>query len=406
MEATSGYRELLRNRRWLLWETSATLSSVGYSVYAIAIPWFAYRYTASFLLVGVVLFVEVGIYALSFLTGPLVDRARDKRTIYLACYPAQAVAAALLGVAIGRGFLSIALLLGLVAFVSVLWDFTWTANNAVPRLLLRVDEFFRASGLGTLIGGAGQLAGYFAGAALVVAVGPSAGLLLYAGLLGAAALAMLPVSIVAERPAVDSYRTSFLNGWRMFQGKAGRALRQLATVELVRGFFAAAPAILIVAVAARTFSSEPNAYGVLFLAWAVGGIVFGLVLGEWNPRGRVGSLLAFSALASGLLLTATVAPRLSLDLGALVWFLFGATGAVYTTVFYVYLRAAYPPDAIGRVTSNLYLFTGVSGAAGAVVVGAIAVAWPLVWVGGLMAAGFLVAGALLLGFPATRRLLF
>ena len=95
-----GYGELLRNRTWLLWEISADAASVGYSVYAISIPWFAYQFSGNFLIVGVVLFVEVGIYSLTFLIGPLVDRARDKRSVYLACYPAQAVAAAVLGLAV------------------------------------------------------------------------------------------------------------------------------------------------------------------------------------------------------------------------------------------------------------------------------------------------------------------
>lgn len=401
-----GYRDLLRNRNWVLWEVSATTASVGYSVYAISVPWFAYQVSGNFLIVGLVLFVEVGIYSLTFLVGPLVDRARNKRTIYLACYPAQAVAAAVLGLAIERGFLSIPLLLGLIAFISFLWDFAWAANNVAPRLLLNVDQLFRASGLGTLLGGATQLGGYSGGALLVVVVGPSGGLLLYAGLLAAATVLVLPLSILSSPMSRGRYLADFREGWQYFSGKAGSALRQLASVELLRGFFTTAPTVLIVVIAARSFVGSPNAYGVLFVTWVVGGIAVALLIGEWNPRRRVGGILIGSAASSGLLIGLAVLPGLGLAIGGLVWFLFGASETAYLTVLYVYLRGEYPPEAIGKITANLYLFTGVAGSVGAAVVGDLAESSSSTTLGLLVAAGFLTLGGLLYLLPGIRRLVF
>jgi hypothetical protein len=401
-----GYRDLLRNRNWVLWEVSATTASVGYSVYAISIPWFAYQFSGNFLVVGLVLFVEVGIYSLTFLVGPLVDRARDKRTIYLACYPAQAAAAAFLGLAIARGFLSIPLLLGLIAFISFLWDFTWAANNVAPRLLLNVDQLFRASGLGTLLGGATSLGGYSGGAFLVIVVGPSSGFLLYGALLAVATGLVLPLSIPSPEMPKARYLADFREGWKYFTGKAGSALRQLASVELLRGFFTSAPTVLIVVVAARLFVGSAGAYGILFVSWVVGGIAIALLLGEWNPRHRIGGILIGSSTASGLLVALAVVPGLGLAEGALVWFLFGAAGTAYLTVFYVYLRGAYPPEAIGRITANLYLFTGVAGAIGAVVIGDLAGLWTPAELGALVAAGLIATGSLLFAMPGIRRLVF
>ena len=88
-----GYRSVLRNRRFLLYQVSAIFSSTGYAVYAISIPWIAYLNSGSFLVVGLVLFLEIGIYACTFLAAPLVDRAADKRVVFLIGYPIQAVAA-------------------------------------------------------------------------------------------------------------------------------------------------------------------------------------------------------------------------------------------------------------------------------------------------------------------------
>jgi hypothetical protein len=375
-------------------------------VYAISIPWFAYQVSGSFLIVGLVLFAEVGIYSLTFLVGPLVDRAENKRSVYLACYPAQAVAAALLGVAIADRFLSLALLFGLIAFISLLWDFAWAANNVTPRLLLDKDQLFRAQGLGTLLGGATQLGGYTGGALIVVVVGPSGGLLLYAVFLAVASALVVPLSVPSPPLPKSDYLADFREGWRYFTGAAGSALRQLGSVELVRGFFSTAPTLLIVAVAARLYVGSTNAYGILFVSWVVGGIAIALILGEWNPRRRVGWILIGSSTASGLLVAAAVWPGLTLVPAAVIWFLFGAAGTAYLAVLYVYLRGAYPPVTIGRITANLYLFTGTAGSIGAVVLGGVAGVWTPEQFGLLVAAGLVVTGGLLLVLPGIRRLVF
>jgi len=401
-----GYRELFRNRGWLLWQTSATAANVGYSVYAISIPWFAYEVSGNFLVVGLVLFIEVGIYSLTFLVAPLVDRARNKRNVYLACYPAQAVAAGAIAVAIFDHELSVPLLLGLIAFISLLWDVAWAANNVAPALLLSREQLFRAEGLGTLLGGGTQLGGYAGGAVLVVWVGPGAGLLLYAALLAVATVPVLPLSIPSGTRSEAPYLSDFREGWRYFSGDAGAALRKLGSVELLRGFVNTAPSVLIVVLAAHTFADSSDAYGVLFVAWVIGGVAAALLLGEWNPRGRVGWILTAAPVAGGLLILTAVWPGISLVVGAATWFLFGAAGTAYGTAFYVYLRGAYPAGAVGRITGNLYLFTGSAGAVGAVVVGTLAGVWSAQEIGFLVAACLIAAGTLLFALPGIRRLAF
>jgi len=404
--ASGGYREILRNRNWLLWQTSYTATYVGYAVYAIAIPWFAYRFSSNFLIVGLVLFVEVGIYTLTFLVAPLVDRARDKRTIYLVCYPAQAVAAVALGLAIAAGSVSLFLLFGLIAFISFLWDFTWAANNVAPRLLLGVDQLFRASGLGTTLEGGTQLVGYAVGAFLIVVYGPGADMLLYAALLAAATAVVIPLSIPSPQMPPGGYLDDFREGWKYFVGSAGRALRWLASMELVRGFFSVAPSVLIIVAATRLFVGGASAYGVLTVAWIVGGVAIAIVLGEWNPRHRIGSVLIASALTSGLLVALAVLPTWGLYGDAFVWALLGASEMAYTIAFYVYLRGAYPSVTIGRITSNLYLFNGTTSSVGVAIFGALADAWSLTSLGVLTAIGFFVLGAFLVSSPETRRLMF
>jgi hypothetical protein len=141
-----GFRSVLRNRHYLFWFASSDAATVGYSVYSISVVWLAYVTTHSYAIVGLVLFVEYATYAAAALVTPFADRARNQRSIYLACFPVQAVAAAVLGWGANDGFLTIPLLLGLILVISSFWDLAWAAFQAAPRLLLTPEELFAASG--------------------------------------------------------------------------------------------------------------------------------------------------------------------------------------------------------------------------------------------------------------------
>lgn len=401
------YGDLLRNRRFVRFEVSAISASLGYSVYAISIPWLALEFSGSLLVVGLVLFAEYGIYALTFLIAPWVDRARNKRTIYLACYPVQAIAATLVAVALTERVLTPPLLLGLVAFVSLLWDFVWASNNIVPRLLLAPDDLFRAQGLGSVLGGVAQVGGYAAGAITLVVVGPAGGMFLYAGLLAAgtavAATVSLPSPAAVVRP---DYWREFREGWRQFSRRAVRSLLPLGSSELLRGFFVAAPPLLITLLAARVLAAGASGYSELYAAWVAGGLGVGLVLGALNPRHRIGTILLGAAVSEGLLVLAAVLLAPDLLASAALWFGIGAAGSAYLASVSTFLQGTYPPETLGRITANLYVFTGAASAAGALVLGALANTWPAVEFGALVGAGFLGLAGVVLSQPSIRRLAF
>lgn len=407
MDRPGGYRALLSNRRFLLFEASASASSVGYSIFALSVPWLALTLSGSFVVVGLSLFAEFGVYAMTFLIAPLVDRAADKRSVFLVCFPLQAVAAAALGGAILERTLSVPLLLGLILLISFLWDFVWAAQSVAPKILLGPDELFRGSGLGGLMGGATGIVGFLVGGALLVVLGPSGGMLLYSGLLVGAALLALPVALPTPSSAASAgYASEFREGWKYFRRRGERSLLGMGSIEVLRGFFAAAPALLITLLATRTYGMSSGAYSVVFIAWAIGGIAIGLVLGELNPRSRIGTILLAAAVAEGALILFAVALPGPLVLTAVLWALIGLSGTAYLTAQYTFLRGAFPAEALGRITSNLYVFTGVSAAVGALLLGQLAQAGTLEELGVLVGAGFLVVGALVLLVPSVRRLAF
>ena len=398
------YRAVLRNRQFLIFLASANASTVGYAVYTISIVWLAVTLFHNFLDVGAVLFVEYACYTATFLVGPFVDRVKNQRTIFLLSYPVQALAVAVIGLGAHEGFLSIGLLLGLVAAVSILWDMSWAAQNAAPGILLTSNEQFAGSGLSGAIGGGLTIVGYSAGGVLLLLVGPEGGMYFYAALLLAAALLSLPLHIAPPDTGPSTFFESFRDGWRLVFSGVGRPLLQLAAVDAIEGFFVSASAILIALVATVEYADSTLGYAILFTSSVVGGVVAGLALGSWNPRHRVGLVLGASLLVAGAAYALAVALPTMLILSAIAWFFVGVTTTAYTSAKFVFFRGSVAPEKIGRLFSNMYLFPGISGSIGALVISDLALGGDPTALGIDVGICFLVAGALAFALPGVRRM--
>ena len=403
---SSGFRSVLANRRYLLYQSAAIIASTGYSVYAVSIPWLTFQNSGSFLVVGLVLFVEVGIYSLTFLVAPLVDRTVDKRVIFIVGFPIQAVAAVALGLTASRGELHLPLLLGLVTVLSVVWDFEWAVFQVAPRILLSKDELFAAGGISGALGGGASISGFALGAGLILFSGVSASAYLYAVLLLLATLLASRVPLRGPRSVDQGYLDGFRAGWEYLGSSEGRPLLQLGTLDAVVGFFSSAPALLITLFANRAFPNPSLAYGVLFTAFVVGGVAVDLTLGYLNPRKRVGFVLVggLAAASVALALAGLSPPSLFATAGA--WALAGGALGAYASGKFTFEWAYVPEDRLARVISNLYVFPGVSGSIGAIVVGALAASVSGSLLAGLIAGVFAAAVLLALLLPAVRRFAF
>ncbi|MGA9839259.1 MAG: hypothetical protein WBF81_05465 [Thermoplasmata archaeon] len=402
--ARGGYRSVLGNRQFVIFLGSSNASTVGYAVYTISIVWLAYTISHSFLDVGAVLFIEYACYTATFLIGPFVDRVRNQRTIFLVIYPLQAIAAAAIGFGFLDGFLSIALLFALVALISILWDMTWAAINAAPGVLLSPDEQFAASGVAGLIGGVLTITGYAFGGLLILLVGAEGGMFLYSALLLAGAVLAVPLRITPPATTDASLRESFRGGWGLVTGGEGRPLLQLAAVDSVEGFLLSASPLLITLLATETYHSSAAGYATLFTAFVVGGVVAGLVLGHWNPRGKVGLVMAVALAAAGVAYLLTVALPAILLLGAGAWFVVGFASAAYTDAKYAFFRGSVAPEQLGRLVSNMYLFPGITSSVGALLLSEVATGGVPEELGIVVGLGLLGAGGLGLVLPRIRRM--
>jgi hypothetical protein len=401
-----GFRSVLSNRRYLVYQAGVIAATTGYSVYAISIPWLAFQNSGSFLVVGLVLFVEVGVYALTFLAAPLVDRIEDKRTVFLVGFPIQAAAAVALAVAAARGDLQLPLLLGLVGLLAVIWDFEWAVFQVAPRLLLTKDELFAAGGISSALGGGAAIGGYAAGAGFILLAGPATSGYLYAGLLLVAVALVATVPLRGPRSSEGRYLAGFREGWEYLRSRDGRPLLQLGVLDAVVGFLSSAPPLLITLFADRSFPDPSLAYGVLFTSYVIGGVAVDLTLGYLNPRHRVGLVLlgGLVVAAAALALVGHAPP--SLLATAAVWALAGGALGAYSSGKVTFEWGYVPPDRLARVTGNLYTFPGVSGAVGSVVLGSIASGLPGAEVAEIAAGVLAVAVVLAVALPAVRRFSF
>lgn len=401
-DPTPGFRSVLRNRQYLLWLASSNAAMVGYSVYSISVVWLAYTVTGSYAIVGVVLFVEYAAYSGAFLIAPLADRVGNQRTIYLVCYPIQAAAAATIGAAAAYGVLTIPLLVGLIVLISVLWDLPWAASNAAPRLVLTPEEMFAAGGVSGAIGGANSIAGYAMGGVLILVVGAYGGMFLYTALLLVGAAFAVGLRIHPQPTPGVGFGESFREGWRTLRSGVGRPLLQIASVDAAQGFFMAGTALFITLLSIREFSGSSSAYGVLFTVYIIGGVAAGLGLGWLNPRRRAGFVMVSSLFVAAVAFAAVGLVPVDLAFVALLWLVLGVSLSAYADAKYAYLRGSVEPNRLARVTSNMYLFPGISSAAGALVLGVLAGSLSPLGFGIVLGAGLLASGVLAALLPAVK----
>jgi len=397
---------LLAYRGFAAWLGCQFTSNLGYAAWSISVLWLAYQISGSLLLAALVLFLQYGIYALTFVAGPFADRALDKRTVFLVVLPLQAGIAALLGLAIAEGRLSTGLLLGAVAATAVLDDFWWTTGNTVPRILVGRENLLRANGLQSALVGVGSLVGYGAGALLLVEVGPAGGAFLRAGMLALSVGCVLAVNLRSAPSARRGLLRDLADGWSILGRSPGRPLLQIGALFAAEGFFLGAPLLLITLFANREFGASSFAYGLLFTTYMVGSIASGLAVGRWNPRRFLGPLLVGATVAEGAAVLAAVALLPSLLPSAAVWFLVGFAAGVPSPLLYAYLQAVAPADAVGRVVADFEMFPAGASAFGAVAMGLLATALDPSGLAGVIGLGLVAVGAVAAAIPVVRRMRF
>jgi MFS family permease len=387
------YGTLFRLAAFRYYFLSASAGDAAYAVYTVTILWVALHATGSVAVTGAVVALEFGIYSLSFVVGPFLDRIRDLRAVLLVGYPVQAVLAAVLGILADSDRLTVTNLLPLVAALSFAWDFTYTATLAGLPRLVPDERLLLANGLMSAVSSFDLIAGYVAGGVLVVVNEPGIGLFLYAALNLLGGLAALPLALPpvpgSRRSTSSSLFADLRSGWAYVGRSRDPPFLALAVYSAANAFFSGAPYLLILVLSRLSFGPSGEVYALLFIAFALGGIVGSLVFARLSPRTNLlrAILLAGAAEGAAVLYAFLGGPPFAALLGA--WVLVGLFDPTFYNVEIAFVQARSPPELLARTISNLYVFRGSSRAAGALVIGFVAASYSSPFVGALVGLGFI-----------------
>ncbi|MHB8358929.1 MAG: MFS transporter [Thermoplasmataceae archaeon] len=361
MEEEGSRLTLRKNRGFHLYLLKVALTSLAFSIYSIFIPIFSYTYSGSLLFTGIVLFAQYGVYSLVFLTGPIVDRVKNKRTIFSLSYSIMAACSAVLAVAVYMNSLTPEILIALVIAISVSDNFAWTAGHTVLPFLVNKSEFFRANGYTHLISGTHAVGGFVLSGVIILFLGYLDSIVLYSSAMAAASIVSLFIPLVMSY-SVNRENGGFTEGWKYLASNHKPLITMAVYLSLI-SFFGLAPTVFILQGTAGS-----SWYIILYASFMVGGSVSGPLLGVLNMRKRIGSGIVFSAMAYAVLLMTSSHLFADPFVEIPIWIASGIFFDFCIMLFNVYLQGSVRGDLLGRSASSLYTFRGISISVGILVI--------------------------------------
>ena len=316
---------LLRQRNFgLLW-SAGLISLLGDGALATALPFYVYLRTASALATGTMFIVEVlPALFLSPLVGVFVDRW-DRKNIMIASDLTRACVLLLLLIIPSLGWLWLIYVVGLLeAGVSTLFA---PARGALLPHLVEEQRLLQANSWSSISDNVVRLVGPVLGGTFLVLLGLSGVVLVDVASYVISALLVASIDVpvsTAEAPAQDQVaeqKRAFWHQWREGLEVLWRD-RWFAGLCLIMGTAMFAQGIinvLLVVFAQQVLHSNALTFGWLVSAQGVGGILGGLLVGQFGKIQAPTRLLALSLGTVGIIFLAIInVPFLPLVLGLFV----------------------------------------------------------------------------------------
>lgn len=354
---------LLGNRYFILYCAKLSASNLGYTLYMITIPAYAFLISRSIVFTGIVLFIEYGIYSLTFLAGPLVDRAKDKRYIISASEIGIGITALVLGLSMLYVPGNTYFLLPLIAIIAILWNVAWTADHAVLPLIVGGRDISRGNGIISALGNGHIAAGLAIGGFLFAILQPFYSILLYSACLFFSGIIILAIPLRLEEKE-EKPDPGLRLGWK-YLVEEQKPMILFAVVIAVFSIFTNAP---VIAVAYIYGASSPLAYSILFSMYYLGSMLSGLLLARRFPGKSLGKVLLLTYFLSGILLYVSILRTEPLEALIIIWAVLGFSYSIHTPLFSTYLQTLTSKSMLGRSASNLYTFRGVTSTAGTLLI--------------------------------------
>jgi MFS family permease len=347
---------LLHHRPYVQFLYVRIAASIALQVQAVAVGWQMYALTNSPFQLGLIGLVQfVPAFGLFLATGHAADRY-DRRLIASTAQTIEAIAVAVLALAIGSGYLTPGLLLTMAFIIGIGRAFEQ------PSLQTALPNIVPANVLPRAIAGstsASQIA-VVAGPALggiLIAVSPTIVFAICAVLWFSSALVMRNIAIersATKRKPVDAKQ---LFSGLVFIGRHKVVLGAIL-LDLLAVLLGNATGLLPI-FARDIFMVGPLGFGALRAAPAAGALLSALTLTRWPISHQVGHLMfaAVATFGTGTILLA-LSPSLPFAMGAM--FVVGAADTVSVVIRQSLLLLHTPDEMRGRVFAVSSMFTGTS----------------------------------------------
>ncbi len=358
--------------------------SVAWQMQAVAIGWQMYELTGSSFelgLIGLVQFIPaVGLFVP---TGHAADRY-DRRWVSATSQSLEAIAVAVLTVAMMGGWLTPTLLLAMAFVIAVGRAFEQPSQQSVLPNIVPAPLLPRAIAAANLAAQTAFVAGPALGGALL-AVSPS---LTFAGCAvlwfssAAVTIGIAMERVIAKREPIE-LRTVFSG--LVFIWQHGVVLGAI-TVDLFVVLLGSATALLPI-LAHDVYQTGPIGFGALRSAPAAGAIVAALILTRHPITRRVGHAMFASVAAYGIgIILLALSPSFALAVAALI--VVGAADTISMVIRQTLVQLHTPDRMRGRVFAVNSMFTSTSNQLGTFRAGTAAAALgavPAVLLGGVSA---------------------
>jgi MFS family permease len=401
MEQASAF-STFRHRDFRFYAVARLITIFAGQMLATAVSWQVYVLTDSYLMLGMIGFVQfLPNLLFSLFTGTVADR-HDRRLIVMGCITSSLLCAGALAWVSSTGAATLPIIFGVSFAFGVIRAFSAPANSSFLTAVVPREDFPKAV--------LWQQIGFNAGCI----VGPTvAGLLIgTAGGLPGVYLACIGLYVVAFacyllmrtrqelRPSDEPFLRALGGGLRYVFKE--RLLLGAMSLDLFAVLLGGATA-LMPAVARDLLHTDAQGLGYLRAAPSVGAGLALLVLIFRPLQRRIGPWMLWSVAAFGAATVAFgLARSLWLSVAALV--VVGATDMVSVTVRHTLIQMATPDAFRGRVSAVAFIFIGASNELGEAESGLTAEWWglvPAIVVGG--AGTILVVLLWTFIFPALRR---
>jgi MFS family permease len=355
---TKGEQTLWQNRDFLFLWGGQTVSEVGSSVTALALPLLAVLtlHASTFEVGALAASTNLAFLLVALPAGAWIDRWRRKPVLVWAD-AGRVIALGSIPFAKALGVLHLPQLYVVALVSGVLTVFFDVAYMSYLPVLVKPDQFVDANGKIGASQSFGQVAGPSLGGLLVGLFGAA-----YAIVVDAASFLVSTVATVCirkkeapppPRPEHATLRSDMREGLGFVLGHP--ILRKVvgctATSNFASGGFAALEAVFLV----RVLGTSATVIGLIFTVGSVGGLIGGLLAGRIGRAVGTARVIWLSILVGGpfQVLAAMAFSGWGVSLFALAIFAGSASSVVYNTAQVSYRQSICPPALLGRMNASV-----------------------------------------------------